>query len=333
MNSKPLPQDPSDPFDGGRILPFAKRWPLLAGLVAGLLLRLLFSGKAGSGWSAMSGAFIYCTPLVVGAVTVYVAKTTERRSWGYYFFAPFLANVFFVLGTLIILIEGMICAIVIVPMFAVLGSFGGLAMGVVCRITHWPKQTLYSLMALPLLVGALGDQIPNPEHLSTVSRSQFIAAPASVVWRHLNDTQDIRPEEFNASWASRIGVPMPLAGVTRDTPAGRVRESRWDKAVAFDEIITDWQPGRYLRWTYRFTPESFPPGALDDHVLIGGHYFDLQDTAFTLTPVAGGTMLCIQTHYRVSTQFNFYADWVAQRLLSNMLETALKFYQGRSEST
>lgn len=65
--------------------------------------------------------------------------------------------------------------------------------------------------------------------------------------------------------------------------------------------------------------------------MIGGHYFDLKDTSFTLTPVAGGTRLDLQAHYRVSTQFNFYADAVAQLLLGNMLETGLKFYKNRSE--
>ena len=338
MNDRPDKSQPSTgeptndkPTLFGTVLPFAKRWPLLVGVIAGLLLRFVFSGYPGSNWSAMTGAFIFGTPIVVGAVTVYVAETTQRRSWPYYLYAPFLANCLFVLGTLIIMIEGLICAIVIVPMFALLGTAGGLCMGIVCRVTNWPKQTLYSVMAIPLLLGALGGQIDTPDHVSAVKRSQFIAAPPATVWQRLNQVDNIQPHEFNASWASKIGVPMPQSGITRDTPQGRVRESRWDKAVAFDELITDWQPERFLRWIYRFTPESFPPHALDDHVMIGGHYFDLQDTAFTLTPSGDGTLLTIEAHYRVSTQFNFYADWVAQRLLGNMLETGLTFYQNRSE--
>jgi hypothetical protein len=67
-------------------------------------------------------------------------------------------------------------------------------------------------------------------------------------------------------------------------------------------------------------------------VMIGGHYFDMHDTSFTLTPVATGTRLKVQTHYRVSTQFNFYADAVAQLLMGDMLETDLVFYKRRSEA-
>jgi hypothetical protein len=47
-------------------------------------------------------------------------------------------------------------------------------------------------------------------------------------------------------------------------------------------------------------------------VVIGGHYFDLRDSAFTLTPRDGGTELRIDVSWRVSTRFNWYADRVAQ---------------------
>jgi hypothetical protein len=99
-------------------------------------------------------------------------------------------------------------------------------------------------------------------------------------------------------WAYRIGVPMPLSGVTEDTPEGRVRQVQWQKNVHFEEVITDWQPGRLLKWRYRFTPDSFPAGALDDHVMIGGQYFDLRDTTYTLTPRDGGTELRIDVSWR-----------------------------------
>jgi hypothetical protein len=73
----------------------------------------------------MAGGFIFCAPLAVGALTVYLAERRERRSWGYYFYAPFLATMLFVAGSLLVMIEGIICAIVIVPMFAVLAGSAG----------------------------------------------------------------------------------------------------------------------------------------------------------------------------------------------------------------
>jgi hypothetical protein len=314
------------------LFPFSSWYPLLAGVVSGILFRLLFSGDPGGPWSAMTGAFINLAPTLVGAVTVYVAETMKRRSWWYYMTAPFFANCLFVLGTLLIMWEGLICAIVIIPLFSFVGALAGLCMGVVCRMTNWPKQAVYSLAALPIILGLGGDYLPTPAEFSSVQRSVIVQATPAQVWQHINHADNIRPEEFSASWASKIGVPMPVSGITEALPNGeRVRKSRWNKDVHFDEPITDWQPERYLRWTFRFTPDSFPAHALDDHVVIGGHYFDLIDTSFTLKPLAGGTQVDIKAHYRVSTQFNFYADFVAQLLLGNMLETDLTFYKNRSE--
>jgi len=313
-------------------IPFAWFWPLLVGAAAALVLRIAFSGLPGQRFSAMLGSFIYLAPAVCGAVTVYMAERIERRSWGYYIWAPWISTALFVVGTLLVFIEGIVCAVVIVPLFGVMGSLGGLAMGIVCRITNWPRPALYSFALLPLVFGAIEPQWPNPEQISSTSRTLFIAAPAERVWHELNDAQDIRPNEVGDAWAYRIGVPMPVAGVTQNTPEGRVRKVQWQKDVHFDEIITEWQPLQRVKWRYRFSPDSFPAGALDDHVVIGGHYFDLRDSAYTLTPREGGTELRIDVSWRVSTRFNWYADRVAQFLLGDFSEHILRFYRARSET-
>jgi hypothetical protein len=315
-----------------RRMPFAWFWPLLVGAAAALVLRIAFSGLPGQRFSAMLGAFIYLAPVLCGAVTVYTAERIERRSWGYYIWAPWVATALFVTGTLLVFIEGMICAIVIVPLFAIMGSVGGLVMGLVCRVTQWPKPALYSFAVLPLMLGAIEPQLPNPEQISNTSRTLFIAAPAERVWHELNDARNIRPSEVGDAWAYRIGVPMPVGAVTEETPEGRVRKVQWQKDVHFDEVVTEWQPLQHVRWRYRFSPDSFPAGALDDHVVIGGHYFDLRDSAYTLTPRDGGTELRIDVSWRVSTRFNWYADRVAQLLLGDFSEHILRFYKTRSEA-
>ncbi len=125
------------------------------------------------------------------------------------------------------------------------------------------------------------------------------------------------PEGFNPSQASLDAqAPEP------------------EKVLHFDEVVVkaDWQPQRRLRWTYRFTPESFPPGSLDDHVMIGGQYFDLLDTTYTLKPEGRDTLVTLRVNYRISTQFNLYADWVAQWLLGDFGDVILRFCKTRSEA-
>ena len=322
---------PPPPQDETGALPLARRYPVLAGALAGIALRLMFSGPAGSPWSAMAGWFIFLAPLVVGMVTVYLAERQRRRSAYYHARAGFFATMLFVAGTLLILIEGLICAIVIVPMFGLLGMLGGLLMGWVCRATRWPKQTLYAFSALPLLLALAGAHLPPRTGIGSIERSRVVHASPAAVWATLNDVRDISPREMDDALARRIGVPMPLSGTTRDTPDGKVRESRWGSQVHFDEVMQAWEPERYMRFTYRFAPDSFPRAALDDHVVIGGHYFDLLDTEYELQPEGPRTRLTTRVRYRISTHFNFYADWVAQLLLGNLSEVGLRLYATRSE--
>jgi hypothetical protein len=87
------------------------------------------------------------------------------------------------------------------------------------------------------------------------------------------------------------------------------------------------QVNRHLAWRYRFYPDSFPPGSMDEHVVIGGKYFDLADTDFTLTPLdAGRTHLQIRIGYRVNTRFNWYAQPMAKLVLGNFAESALGYF-------
>lgn len=87
-----------------------------------------------------------------------------------------------------------------------------------------------------------------------------------------------------------------------------------------------------MRWTYRFAPNSFPPGALDDHVRIGGSYFDVIDAEYTLVATRQGTQLLARMHYRVSTHWNWYARPIAEFMVRNFEETVLAFYARRAET-
>ncbi len=337
MNNVPppfpeMPKEPHAEHQPTYALPMLNRYPVIVGAICGVLLRLCFSGPGGSPWSAMAGAFIFIAPIVVGMVTVYLAERTRRRDWSYYILSSFFANVLFVSGTLLLFIEGWICAVIIIPMFSLLGATGGLVMGAICRYTNWPRHTLYGFTILPFLLGCVGEDFSAPERVSSIERSTIIAATPSTVWKQLNEINGIHQHEMKEAWAMRIGVPMPQSGTTRRTPEGLIRESRWGKGVHFDEIVRDWEPDHYIRWTYRFSPDSFPANALDDHVVIGGHYFDVIDTSYTLQPRGNGTQLSVQVRYRISTQFNLYANWAAQLLLGNLSEYGLRLYKMRSET-
>lgn len=314
-------------------LPYSRWWPFVAGVAVGLGLRLLFSGTPGKPYVAMMSSFILLTPLLVGMVTIYVAERQQRRTWWYYVWAPALAVTLMVAGSLLIMIEGWICAILVVPLFALFGAVGGLVMGLICRRLGHPFRVLSSFAVLPLVLGPVEARLPLPQRVSTIERSCMIAAPPAAIWREIWNARDIRPEEVGQAWMYRIGVPLTQAGITEETPIGPVRHVTMGKGIHFDQVATQWHPERDVHWVYHFSKDSFPPAALDDHVRIGGAYFDLLTTSYTLTPEAGGTRLTLRIGYRVSTQFNWYAGPIADLLVGNFEEVILGFYDARSRSS
>ncbi len=171
-----------------------------------------------------------------------------------------------------------------------------------------------------------------PEHIDVVERAVTIDATPDRVWQQIHNVRDIRPDEVSNAWIYRIGVPLPQAGVTQATAEGLVRKITMGKNIHFDQVVTGWEENRFVRWVYRVDEDSFPPYALDDHVVLGGHYFDVQDTSYTLTRRGDATELTIRIQYRVSTQFNWYAAPIAAYLFGNFEEVILDFYRQRSEA-
>jgi uncharacterized protein YndB with AHSA1/START domain len=304
--------------------------PFIAGVLTGLILRIVFSGEPDHAFAAMLASFIYGAPILVGMVTVYVAESIKRRTWGYYLAAGFIANVLFVLGTLVVLIEGLICIVVIAPLFGLLGMVGGLIMGALFRLLSKPERPLYGFAVLPLVLGAI-EPPPSAERIGTVERSVLINAAPERVWQTIQNADAIEAHEVDSAWMYRIGVPVPLAGVTRREGGEIVRRITMGKSVHFDQVVTEWQENRLMRVKYRYQPDSFPPYALDQHVVLGGHYFDVTGTAYVLEPLDLNTKLTIQMQYRVRTRFNWYAEPVARMLFVDFEHVILEFYRRRSE--
>lgn len=314
-----------------------KRTIFALGAAYGLVMRLAFGmlpflnqGNSANAGGPMLSAFVLLVPALIGVYTVYGARELLPRL-GYALFGPWMPTIVFVAGTALLLIEGSICIAMALPIFLLCASLGGLAAWLFLKWAKPQPGVMNSLMLLPLVVGYAEIHAPLPQEVFSSTASTHIAAKPEAIWQTINHATDIQPEEMKGGLAYLIGVPYPIEAITQTSGEGRVRKLRWDKGVSFDEPITAWDENRFVRWSYAFKPESFPAGALDEHVLIGGKYFDLVDTSYQLTPEADGTRLEIVIHYRVSTNFNWYSAWWGRVLVEDSAAAILNFYKQRGE--
>ncbi|WP_207215892.1 SRPBCC family protein [Pseudolysobacter antarcticus] len=307
----------------------------LAGALYGLLMRGVFGLLHNTSVSAASGpmlvSFLFLVPFVIGALTVYL-QPQEKRSVANAILRPWLPMFLFLVGSALLLIEGSICIFMAAPIFFAMSSIGGVLSWAILKTAKPSNGVVGSFLLLPLLGGVWERSVPIPDAILVSERSLHVQAAAAQIWQLINNATAIQPDEMRAGWAYRIGVPYPQEALTVTNDGARVRKLRWDKNVHFDEPILDWQENRYIRWQYDFANDSIPAAALDEHVTLGGKYFDLLDTSYLLTPDSDGTLMQIRVSYRVSTNFNFYAAWWAGLLVDNSADTILTFYKRRAEA-
>jgi len=308
---------------------------VVVGAIYGMASRLIFESPlwhrytSGHSGGAMLVSFLFLTPLVIGAMTVYLRRGAVGVAGA--IVGPWLPMLIVLGLTAAFNIEGSICIVLAAPIFLIASSVGGLIMfGVLVMITPVPKVLSVALL-VPLLLGYGERDLVTADSIRQSDESIHIDAAPDAIWRLINGARAITPAEMDRGLAWRIGVPYPMEAVTVDTPQGRVRKLRWQRGVHFDEPIVAWDENRFIQWHYRFAADSIPAGALDDHVRIGGQYFDLLDTSYRLDPEAGGTRLSINVTYRVSTHFNWYAGGLARVLVDDSARTILDFYKRRSE--
>lgn len=327
--------DSIDTGDGGPG-PLGNRWYLwiLAGAGYGLFLRVLFgllpSSLAVDG--VMSAAFIIGAPVVAGAISVAAIPARKRSLW-FAFSIPWLAVALMLIGCALTFLEGSICIALMAPIFMAFGSIGGLLMYTVQWFSDRRGANVSAFALLPVLLLFGESFVPvSDEHLQ-IRKSVVISAEPQRVWNEILDARDIQPDDLPFSLSHAIGVPRPVEGVNRLTEGGEVRYSVWERGVQFRGIVRERNENESIHWEYAFDSHSFPPGSMDDHVAIGGKFFDLKDTRFELRELeTGKTELTIVAQYRVSSTINFYAIPAATVLGHDFVHTILGLYKHRSES-
>jgi hypothetical protein len=114
---------------------------------------------------------------------------------------------------------------------------------------------------------------------------------------------------------------------------GGVRHATFEGSVLFVETVDEWEPKRRLGFSIRAQTGQIPPTTLDEHVTVGGKFFDVLYGEYVLEPLANGaTRLRLLSRHRVSTDFNWYAHLWTDAVMSDLQKRILFVVKNRSES-
>lgn len=292
-------------------------------VVYGLLARLAFSEGLPIA-EPMTFTFIFLVPLAVGYASVAGSPREQRRAFTALLLS--LGATFMLLVTVLAVgVEGLICVVMMTPVFFVMALAGG-ALAIIVRSirNRRLRSTAFVLvLALPYAAGPLEQRIPQLQSRRVVENRIRIHADAETVWRQIIRVPAIRPEEYRTTFIHRIGFPRPIEATLSHEGVGGVREASFERGVLFRETVIDWVPQRRLSFT--IAVDSIPTRTLDQHVTVGGEYFDVLDGTYEIVPISADEVeLRLWSTHRLSTHFNGYAslwtDFVMRQIQGNILE-------------
>lgn len=299
---------------------------VLAGAGYGVVARLLFaddSPLASNG--PMTFAFVVLVPLAVGFVAVAFGGEDVLEHRSRVVLLPVLTVIACLIYVTLSGMEGIICVVMLAPLFLLLATLGGMwaaAMHRNARSRRVHASAIAAVLLLPYAAAPLESRIPLPDTRRTVENRIRIRAEAQTVWGQIIRVPAIRPEEYRTSFIHRIGFPRPIEATLSHEGIGGVRQASFERGVMFRETVVEWEPRRLLSFT--IAVDSIPRRSLDEHVTVGGDYFDVLDGTYEIVPIGGGGVeLRLRSTHRLSTHFNPYAalwtDLVMRQVQGNIL--------------
>ncbi|MDJ0366815.1 hypothetical protein QMK33_16800 [Hymenobacter sp. H14-R3] len=291
-----------------------QRYPFLlaasTGLLFALVSRFLFDDHLGArAGGLLTVSFLLLVPMALGAITAHFIPggRTFWRLCG----APWLTVLLFILTTLLFNLEGLICLIIIGPVFFVLASMGAV---VYVRIADLlpPRRDKTLVVAafavLPFVAITIENRFDNPDSFRRVENTVVINAPAAVVWQHIIRVAPIRAADLGHSLIDDIGFPRPIEATLTREGVGGVRHATFERGVEFIETVDEWHSLKRLSFSIIPNTTTIPPTTFDEHVIVGGRFFDVLRGTYELRPAGPGrTLLVLHSQQRLSTHLNWYA--------------------------
>jgi hypothetical protein len=281
----------------------------------------------------VSLSFVLSVPFACGALSVAIGRWVGSDNWVVQ--AIFIPVAVLILGLVICVvarIEAVICVIMAAPLLVVACVLGGIAAHLLLPRNN-PKPKFYCslILCLPLLSSYVEGWFIWPTETTSITNTITIDAPADRIWPEITSVRAIDPRILRDSWIYQIGFPRPIAAELDRPGIGGIRTATFEREVSFFEVITDWRENERLAFSIHADPEFIPHTAFDQHIIVGGRFYDVLDGIYEIEPLSSGKCrLHLTSHHRLSTRFNAYASWWSVRIMNEIQGTILEVIRSRA---
>lgn len=318
-----------------------RKWKgLIYGILYGLIARAIIALELDTHFLPTNGlmtlSFLFLVPLVIGLITAYYHDTITSSGRILVLSMPLFAIIGMIGVSVLFGAEGIICALMALPVFAVMALIGAfIGVNVFYRREGNKNDKLYisGFVLLPFLMAPLENYLGLADKIFTEETSITITASEAAVWKNITRVKEITEKENTLSLFQVMGFPRPIKAELDTVAVGGVRKAIFDRGLFFTETITEAVPNKILRFSIKADPSSTPPEALDKHVMVGGKYFDILEGKYEIEKQNDHSLvLHLTSQFRLSTSFNFYSGFWGKLIMRDIQKNILEIIKSRSES-
>ena len=317
---------------------FRKWRGIVYGILYGLVARGIFAledfrndNPIFPTYGLMTVSFMFLVPLAVGLIVAYSDSTITSSRKIVMITMPVFAVVGVIVFTVLVGVEGIICALMALPIFIVMSLIGRF---IGTRIFKRKNDKLYVsvLVILPFVIAPIESKISLKQRIFTELTTIEIGANAKYVWNHITRVSKIKEDENNLSLFQIMGFPRPIEAELDTIAIGGIRKAIFARGLFFTETVTKVEQYKVLAFNIKADPNSIPPEALDEHVTVGGKYFDVLEGKYEIQQIDDNkTLLHLTSQFRLSTPFNFYSGLWSKLIMRDVQKNILEIIKQRSE--
>jgi len=220
----------------------------------------------------------------------------------------------------------------VLPLFLIAASIGGY-IGAYFKFRKKDNKTYLSLLVfLPILIAPIESFIGAIPGTYKAYTFIDITAPQQKIWSNVTRVKEIK-EEQDKGWLTKfLGFPRPVKAELNFEGVGPYREAQFTNGLVFHETVSEYIDKKKMVFSIKGNPYEIPSTTMDEHVVIGGQYFDVLNGTYELQKLNDTTYrLHLYSHFKLTTTFNFYASWWARWIMKDIQNNILQVVRQRAE--
>ena len=220
------------------------------------------------------------------------------------------------------------------PLFLILAGLGGLTAGYfrLKKSKKIDRLQISIAFILPLILSPIEHTIGPQLSIFKAETSIIIEAPLDVIWSNVTRVKTITATEDKGTINKWLGIPRPIKAELNFEGIHAERKAIFTGGLIFTEIVTAYKHQELMEFSIEPNTGEIPSTTFDEHILIGGKYFDVLKGTYAIERVNENEVkLKLWSEFEVNTTFNFYSGLWAKWIMSDIQNNILTVIKTRCE--